>query len=68
MLAEFILAISISGLPKDMQYIGHFSSCSAANLYAELNYPDAVDVRCLHERFMVLPNNFKKKVIVIYDT
>ena len=45
MLAEFILAISISGLPKDMHYIGHFTSCEVANLYAELNYPDAADVR-----------------------
>jgi hypothetical protein len=67
MLAEFILAISISGLPKDMHYIGHFTSCEVANLYAELNYPDAADVRCLHEKFMVLPDNFKKKVIDIYE-
>lgn len=67
MLAEFILAISMTGLPEDMRYIGHFKSCEIAQLYVELNYPDAEDTRCLHEKFMYLPDNFKKKVIDIHE-
>jgi len=67
MLEEFILAVSMTGLPEDMRYIGHFTSCEMANLYVELNYPDAEDTRCLHEKFMYLPDNFNRKVITTHD-
>ena len=66
MLAEFVLIVSVSGMPTDLQYVGHFVNCKQAHQHMELNIPEAKESRCLLEKYMYLPTNFKKRIITIH--
>ena len=67
MIAEFVLAVSLTGLPQDMKYVGHFMSQEQCVEYVDRHYDDKADARCLHEINMYLPKNVKKRVISVHD-
>ena len=46
---EYILLISLSGLPSDNLYAGSFSSCQEAFTYASENYADWKTHTCVKE-------------------
>jgi len=45
------------------QYIGHFTSCAAANEYVKEHYKDAPYTTCLFEDYINLPKDLVKKEI-----
>lgn len=57
---EYVLVIYIQ---KQPEYVGHFSSCAAANSYVEKHYPNAEYTSCLHEDYIHLPEGLVKKEI-----
>jgi len=46
---EFILLVSLNGLPSDNVYAGSFSSCQEAFSYAVENYADWKTHTCVKE-------------------
>ncbi len=46
---EFILLVSLSGLPSENVYAGSFSSCKSAFEYAAENYTDWQTHTCVKE-------------------
>ena len=46
---EFILLVSLSGMPSGNLYAGSFSSCSHAFQYASENYSDWKMYTCVQE-------------------
>lgn len=46
---EFILLVSLSGLPSDNVYGGSFSSCQEAFTYADVHYADWRGRTCVRE-------------------
>jgi hypothetical protein len=48
---------------EDPKYIGNFESCAVANMYVAKYYHDAPYTVCLHEDYIVLPENFIKKEV-----
>lgn len=67
MIAEFVLVVSVAAPMEHFKYIGHFTSCDQAQLYVELNIPDANATRCLLEDYIYLPEDLKKRIINIHD-
>jgi hypothetical protein len=66
----FVLVINLSPMSNvnDWFYVGHFKTCSQANLYAELHYPGEKATRCLFEEYIKLPEDYKRRVIDIHDS
>ena len=48
---------------EEPKYIGNFESCAHANSYVVEYYHDAPYTVCLHEDYIVLPQNFTKREI-----
>ena len=46
---EFILLVSLNGLPSDNVYAGSFNSCQEAFTYAAENYSDWKTYTCVRE-------------------
>ena len=46
---EFILLISLNGLPSDNVYAGSFNSCQEAFTYANVHYVDWKNYTCVRE-------------------
>ena len=46
---------------EEPKYIGNFKSCAVANLYVEEYYKDAPYTSCLHQDYIVLPDNFVRR-------
>ena len=46
---EFILLVSLSGMPSGNVYAGSFSSCQEAFIYADKNYADWKTYTCVRE-------------------
>lgn len=67
MIAEFVLIVSMSAIPTDLKYVGNFVDCKSAQEYLRLNLPDVKESRCLLQKYMYLPDNFKKRIITIDD-
>ena len=67
MIAEFVLVVSVAAPIDNFKYIGHFTSCDQAQLYVELNIPEAKSTRCLLEDYIYLPEDLKKRIINIHD-
>ena len=67
MIVEFVLVVSVTAPIDNFKYIGHFTSCDQAQLYVELNIPDANATRCLLEDYIYLPEDLKKRIINIHD-
>lgn len=67
MIAEFVLVVSVAAPMEHFKYIGHFTSCDQAQLYVELNIPEANATRCLLEDYIYLPEDLKKRIINIHD-
>lgn len=67
MIAEFVLVVSVTVPIDNFKYIGHFLSCDQAQLYVELNIPDAKATRCLLEDYIYLPDSLRKRTIRIHD-
>ena len=67
MIAEFVLVVSVAAQMEHFKYIGHFTNCDQAQLYVELNIPDANATRCLLEDYIYLPEDLKKRIINIHD-
>jgi len=49
MMIEFILLVSLNGMPSGNLYAGSFSSCSHAFQYAAENYSDWKMYTCVQE-------------------
>jgi len=64
----FVLVINLSPMSNvdNSFYVGHFKTCSQANLYAELHYPGEKATRCLFEQYIYLPKVYKKRIIDIH--
>jgi hypothetical protein len=45
------------------EYIGHFTSCAAAQNHVNENYPDAEYTSCLYQDYIYLPETIIKKEI-----
>jgi hypothetical protein len=67
MIAEFVLVVSITSPIDNWLYKGHFVSCEQAQMYVELNIPEAKATRCLLEDYIYLPEDLKKRTINIHD-
>ena len=67
MIVEFVLVVSVTAPIDNFKYIGHFTSCDQAQLYVELNIPEAKSTRCLLEDYIYLPEDLKKRIINIHD-
>lgn len=67
MLAEFVLIVSITSMPGELKYVGHFVNCEQAAKHMKMNMPEVKESRCLLEKYMYLPNNFKKRIFTISD-
>ena len=67
MIVEFVLVVSVTAPIDNFKYIGHFTSCDQAQLYVELNIPEAKATRCLLEDYIYLPEDLKKRIINIHD-
>ena len=63
----FVLVVNLNPLFDQLNYVGHFKSCSHANLYVELHYPDVQESRCLLEEYIVIPKDVKKRIIDVHD-
>lgn len=48
---------------EEPKYIGNFLNCAVANSYVEEYYKDAPYTVCLHEDYIVLPNNLVRREI-----
>jgi len=46
---EFILLISLSGIPSENVYAGSFNSCQEAFTYADIHYADWRGRTCIRE-------------------
>ena len=58
---EYVLVVYMN--MDSPEYVGHFSSCAAANNHALLHYKDAEYTACLHEDYIMLPTGLQKKII-----
>ena len=58
---EYVLVVYMQ--MDSPQYIGHFSSCAAANDYVKEHYKDAPYTTCLFEDYINLPKDLVKKEI-----
>ena len=67
MIANFVLIISMTGSPTDLQYVGNFVSCDVAHEYINIHHKGAKESRCILEEYMHLPKDFKKRIITLHD-
>jgi hypothetical protein len=58
---EFCLIVYLT--MEEPKYIGNFENCAVANLYVEEYYKDAPYTVCLHEDYIVLPDNFVRREV-----
>lgn len=58
---EYVLIVYLT--MEEPKYIGSFHDCALANNYVKEYYADAPYTVCLHENYIVLPNNFIKKEV-----
>ena len=65
MIAEFVLVVSVTSPIDNWIYKGHFMNCKQAQLYVELNIPEAKATRCLLEEYIYLPKDLKKRTFEI---
>jgi len=49
MIIEYILLVSLSGMPSDNVYAGSFNSCQEAFTYADVHYTDWRGRTCIRE-------------------
>lgn len=67
MIAAFVLVVSMTSPVENWVYKGHFMNCEQAQLYVELNIPEAKATRCLLEQYIDLPEDIKKRTINIHN-
>lgn len=69
MIANFVLIVSTSIIPGDLEYVGNFVSCEQAHLYMKLNIPNVTESRCVLEEYMHLPEDFdsKRRELHVHD-
>ena len=62
---EFVVVMTLVNILDEpsVEYVGNFNSCEIGEKYVKRHFPDATTIRCLHEDNIILPKNFKKRII-----